>query len=104
MGISTDFSIATNGDVRAVNSFNPASHTRYTTLELHAFLHGKRAPRLDGLHYGVLGLGDSSYEHFCQTAKDFASRLEALGGKPLLDPQYCDVHFQKAATAWSDAR
>ncbi len=33
-----DFSIATNGDVRAVNSFNPASHTRYTTLELHAFL------------------------------------------------------------------
>ena len=33
-----DFYIATNGDVRAVNSFNPASHTRYTTLELHAFL------------------------------------------------------------------
>lgn len=33
-----DFSIATNGDVRDVNSFNPASHTRYTTLELHAFL------------------------------------------------------------------
>lgn len=33
-----DFSIATNGDVRAVNLFNPATHTRYTTLELHAFL------------------------------------------------------------------
>ncbi len=71
--------------------------------ELHAFLHGKRAPRLDGLHYGVLGLGDSSYEYFCQTAKDFAGRLEALGGKPLLDPQYCDVDFQKAATAWSQS-
>ena len=71
--------------------------------ELHAFLHGKRAPRLEGLHYGVLGLGDSSYEHFCQTAKDFAGRLEALGGKPLLDSQYCDVHFQEAATTWSQS-
>lgn len=71
--------------------------------ELHAFLHGKRAPRLDGLRYGVLGLGDSSYEHFCQTAKDFAGRLEALGGKPLLAAHYCDVQFQEAATVWSQS-
>ncbi len=69
--------------------------------ELHIFLHGKRAPRLDGLRYGVLGLGDSSYEHFCKTAKDFEERLKALGGQPLLDPQYCDLSFQVAATAWS---
>lgn len=71
--------------------------------ELYAFLHSKRAPRLEGLHYGVLGLGDSSYEHFCQTAKDFAGRLEALGGKPLFDPQYCDVHFQEEAAIWSQS-
>jgi sulfite reductase (NADPH) flavoprotein alpha-component len=69
--------------------------------ELHGFLHGQRAPRLDGLRYGVLGLGDSSYEHFCKTAKDFEGRLRALGGQPLLDPQYCDLNFQAAASAWS---
>ena len=71
--------------------------------ELHAFLHGKRAPRLDGLRYGVLGLGDSSYEHFCKTARDFEERFKALGGQPLLAPQYCDVAFQEAASAWSQA-
>ncbi|WP_295392422.1 flavodoxin domain-containing protein [uncultured Thiodictyon sp.] len=69
--------------------------------ELHAFLHGKRAPRLEGLRYGVLGLGDSSYEHFCKTARDFDERFKALGGQPLLAPQYCDVAFQEAASAWS---
>ena len=71
--------------------------------ELHAFLHGQRAPRLDGLYYGVLGLGDSSYEHFCKTARDFDDRLTALGGQPLLAPQYCDVQFQEAAVTWSHA-
>jgi len=69
--------------------------------ELYTFLHGQRAPRLDGLLYGVLGLGDSSYEHFCKTAKDFDARLKALGGQSLLDPQYCDLGFQEAAGAWS---
>ena len=71
--------------------------------ELHAFLHGKRAPRLAGLRYGVLGLGDSSYAQFCRTAQDFADRLAALGGQALLDPQYCDVQYREAATAWSHA-
>ncbi len=69
--------------------------------ELYDFLHGKRAPRLDGLRYGVLGLGDSSYAHFCKTAKEFERRLRALGGQPLLEPQYCDLSFQAAASAWS---
>ncbi|MEM9852523.1 MAG: flavodoxin domain-containing protein, partial [Pseudomonadota bacterium] len=27
------------------------------------------APRLESLNYGVLALGDSSYEHFCQAGK-----------------------------------
>lgn len=38
MPIASDFSIATNGDVRQVTAFVPGTHTRYTTLELHAFL------------------------------------------------------------------
>ncbi len=69
--------------------------------ELHAFLHGKRAPRLEGLRYAVLGLGDSSYQHFCQTAREFDERLGALGGRPLLGVECCDVDYQDAAAAWS---
>ena len=34
--------------------------------------------------FSVLSLGDSSYEFFCQTGKDFDKRLEELGGKTTL--------------------
>ncbi len=42
---------------------------------LHAFLASKKAPKLEGVKIAVLGLGDTSYEFFCQTAKDFETRL-----------------------------
>jgi hypothetical protein len=38
MPINTDFSIATNGNVRQISAFVPGTSVRYTTLELHAFL------------------------------------------------------------------
>ena len=54
---------------------------RIMHLSFHEFLHGKRAPKLDELNFSVLSLGDSSYEFFCQTGKEFDQRLEELGGK-----------------------
>lgn len=38
MPIASDLTISALGNVRQVQAFNPATHTRYTTLELHAFL------------------------------------------------------------------
>ena len=70
-------------------------------LPLYKFLHGKKAPKLDGLHFAVLGLGDSSYPLFCQAGKDFDARLEALGGKRLLARGDCDLDFRAAAEAWT---
>lgn len=69
-------------------------------IELHKFLASKRAPKLDNLHYSVLALGDSSYEFFCQTGKDFDVRLAALGAKPLLPLIECDVDYEIAAGQW----
>ena len=51
--------------------------------ELHEFLHGRKAPRLEQLRYSVLALGDSSYEFYCQTGKDFDAVLEKLGAQRL---------------------
>ena len=69
-------------------------------LSFHEFLHSKRAPKLDGLHFSVLALGDSSYEFFCQTGKEFDSKLEELGGTRLYPRFDCDVDFDEAAAEW----
>lgn len=64
------------------------------------FLHSKRAPKLDGVQFSVLALGDSSYEFFCQTGKDFDKRLEELGGTRLYPRFDCDVDFDEPAGEW----
>ena len=66
------------------------------------FLHSKRAPKLDGLQFSVLALGDSSYEFFCQTGKDFDSKLEELGGTRLYARFDCDVDFEEPAAEWAE--
>lgn len=69
-------------------------------IPLHEFLNSKRAPKLDGLKYSVLALGDTSYEFFCQTGKDFDQRLQELGGTPIVPRVDCDVDFDEAAAEW----
>ncbi|ADJ28122.1 assimilatory sulfite reductase (NADPH) flavoprotein subunit [Nitrosococcus watsonii] len=68
----------------------------------HEFLHSKKAPKLDGLQFSVLALGDSSYEYFCKTGQDFDTRLEELGGKRFSQRADCDVDYDDAADAWMD--
>lgn len=61
------------------------------------------APRLESLQYGVLGLGDTSYEHFCQAAKLIDTRLEQLGAKRMAERIDCDVDYEDPASAWLQA-
>jgi len=65
----------------------------------HRFMSGD-APRLDGLNFAVLGLGDSSYEQFCQMGKEFDRRLEALGANRISDRIDCDVDYEEKAQNW----
>lgn len=69
-------------------------------IPFYEFLHSKRAPQLEGLQFSVLALGDTSYEFFCQTGKDFDKRLEELGGKRLIPRVDCDVDFDEPAAEW----
>lgn len=71
-------------------------------LSFHEFVHSKRAPQLEDLQFSVLALGDTSYEFFCKTGKDFDERLEQLGGKRLSPRIDCDVDFDESAAEWLD--
>ena len=67
---------------------------------LYEFLATKKAPKLAGVKIAVLGLGDSSYEFFCQTAKDFEERLVKLGAEVILQRADLDVDYEDHSDAW----
>ena len=69
-------------------------------IELHEFLHGRKAPKLEGVRFSVLALGDQSYDHFCQTGKDFDAKLEELGAERLYERIDCDVDYDEDAEKW----
>jgi len=70
-------------------------------IEFHEFLLGKKAPKLPNLSYSVLALGDSSYEFFCQTGKEFDERLQSLGAKQVAPRVDCDVDYDSDSESWS---
>lgn len=69
-------------------------------VALHKFLFSKKAPKLPETAFAVFGLGDTSYEHFCQAGKDFDSKLAELGAERLLDRVDADVEYQESAQQW----
>lgn len=69
-------------------------------VALHKFLFSKKAPKLTDTAFAVFGLGDTSYEFFCQSGKDFDNKLAELGGERLLDRVDSDVEYQAAAAEW----
>ena len=58
------------------------------------------APRMEGLHYAVLALGDTGYDGFCQAGKLIDMRLEQLGAQRLAERIDCDVDYEAAAEGW----
>jgi len=72
-------------------------------IQFYEFLHSKRAPKLEHLQYSVLALGDSSYEFFCKTGKDFDERFAQLGATRIVPRIDCDVDYDDAAAQWFSA-
>jgi sulfite reductase (NADPH) flavoprotein alpha-component len=68
----------------------------------YAELMGEGAPKLEGVEFGVLALGDSAYADFCTIGQKIDARLEALGAKRVADRVECDLDFEKAAADWID--
>jgi sulfite reductase (NADPH) flavoprotein alpha-component len=63
-------------------------------------LMGDGAPRLDGVEFAVLSLGDTSYAEFCAIGKALDARFEALGAKRAHERADLDLDFDKPAADW----
>ncbi len=72
-------------------------------IHAYAELMGEKAPRLEGVEFGVLALGDSAYAEFCAIGKAIDARLAALGAKRAVDRIDCDVDFAEPAARWIDS-
>jgi sulfite reductase (NADPH) flavoprotein alpha-component len=83
-----------------VASTNGEGEAPDDAIDLHEFLATKKAPKLDSLKFAVLGLGDSSYEFFCQTGKDFEQRLSALGASAFVERLDADVDYDQVTGPW----
>jgi sulfite reductase (NADPH) flavoprotein alpha-component len=60
------------------------------------------APRLSGIRFAVLALGDRAYVNFCHTGRQIDERLAALGGTRVVDRVECDLDYEADAASWID--
>src|SRR5699024_3278471 len=63
-------------------------------------LFSEQAPSLAQLKFAVFGLGDSSYEYFCQAGRCFDQRLAELGAQRFLAREDGDVDYTEQARQW----
>ena len=58
------------------------------------------APRMEGVTYAVLSLGDRAYAQFCETGRVLDDRLAALGARRAAPRLDCDLDYEAPAAAW----
>jgi len=95
-------SLKSENHLLIVASTNGEGEPPDDALAFHEFLTSKKAPKLPHLSYSILALGDSSYEFFCQTGKDFDERLKALGAKQVTERIDCDLDYDDDVNTWTN--
>jgi ferredoxin len=55
---------------------------------------------LSNTNFSICALGDTGYDLFCQSGKDWDKTMEDMGGSRIYDRVDCDVHFEDQAEQW----
>ncbi|MBV9783058.1 MAG: flavodoxin domain-containing protein [Acidisphaera sp.] len=103
MADTTPADIARAGNVLVIASTWGEGDPPQRAEAFHAALMAEDAPRLDGLRYAVLALGDRAYARFCETGRQFDERFSALGATRAAERVECDLDFRAPAAAWIDS-
>ena len=70
-------------------------------VDLWEAANGDSPPSLSACNYAVCALGDTSYEFFCQSGKDWDEWFEKQGATRLLDRVDCDVEYDDPAAEFT---
>ena len=70
-------------------------------IDLWEAANGDSPPNLEGCNFAVCALGDTSYEFFCQSGKDWDAWFEKQGATRVVDRVDCDVEYDDPAAEFT---
>lgn len=103
MGAYDRSALASEKNVLIITSTYGDGEPPDNAADLYNWILSDEAPKLEGVSYSVLALGDSNYPDFCKCGIDFDQRLEALGASRIAARVDCDVEFDAEFKQWSEA-